>query len=91
LYDAFPYQHFGAYGGHITKISQTLLTSSDAAGPIPLREPAYRVTAALDRPDIEAYGKKLSLQPDMLLRADIILEKRSLISWLTSPLTGIRM
>jgi len=27
----------------------------------------------------------------MLLKADIILEKRALISWLTSPLTGVRM
>jgi membrane fusion protein len=91
LYDAFPYQHFGTYSGHIVKVSQTLLTSSDAAGPIALREPAYRVTAALDRPDIDAYGKKVALQPDMLLKADIILEKRSLFSWLTSPLRGVRM
>lgn len=91
LYDAFPYQHFGTYSGHVAKISQTILTSSDAAGPIALKEPAYRVTAALDRADIDAYGKQLSLQPDMLLKADIILEKRSLMSWLISPLTSVRM
>ena len=52
-------------------------TSSDAAGPIKLNEPAYRVTAVLERPDIDAYGKRVALQPDMLLKADIILEKRS--------------
>lgn len=91
LYDAFPYQHFGTYSGHVTKISQTILTSSDAAGPISLKEPAYRVTAALDRADVDAYGKHLALQPDMLLKADIILEKRSLISWLISPITSVRM
>jgi membrane fusion protein len=90
LYDAFPYQHFGTYNGHVVKVSQTLLTSSDAAGPIALKEPAYRVTAALERVDIDAHGKKVALQPDMLLKADIILEKRSLFSWLTSPLRGIR-
>ena len=91
LYDAFPYQHFGAYRGRVVKVSQTILTSSDAAGPIKLNEPAYRVTAVLERPDIDAYGKRVALQPDMLLKADIILEKRSLISWLTTPLRSVRM
>jgi membrane fusion protein len=91
LYDAFPYQHFGTYSGHVAKISQTILTNADAAGPIPLKEPAYRVTAVLERADVDAYGKKLLLQPDMLLKADIILEKRSLLSWLISPITSVRM
>jgi membrane fusion protein len=91
MYDAFPYQHFGTYRGEVVKVSQTILTSSDVAGPIKLTEPGYRVTAALERPDINAYGKAVALQPDMLLKADIILEKRSLISWLTNPLRSVRM
>lgn len=91
LYDAFPYQQFGAYSGTVLSISQTILTRSDTSGPIELKEPAYRVTAALDRPDIDAYGKKIPLQADMLLRADIIIEKRSLISWLLDPLLSVRM
>jgi membrane fusion protein len=91
LYDAFPYQHFGTYSGRVTKVSQTILTGPDARGPIALKEPAYRVTAALDRADVDISGKKIALQPDMLLKADIILEKRALISWLTSPFSGIRM
>jgi membrane fusion protein len=90
-YEAFPYQNFGTYAGRIIKISQTILTSSDASGPIALKEPAYRVTAALERPDIDAYGKKIPLQADMLLSADIILEQRSLMSWLLDPLLSIRM
>ena len=73
------------------KVSQTILTRSDTFGPVELREPAYRITAALDRPDIDAYGKKIPLQADMLLRADIILERRSLISWLLDPLLSVRM
>jgi len=91
MYDAFPYQHFGTYRAEVVKVSQTILTSSDVAGPIKLTEPSYRVTAALERPDIDAYGKAVALQPDMLLKADIILEKRSLISWLTNPLRSVRM
>jgi len=91
LYDAFPYQHFGTYSGRVAKVSQTILTGTDTAGPVALKEPAYRVRATLDRPDIDADGKKVLLQPDMLLKADIILEKRSLASWLISPLLGVRM
>jgi membrane fusion protein len=91
LYEAFPYQQFGTYSGKVLKISQTILTKSDTFGPIELKEPAYRVTAALDRPNIDAYGKKIPLQADMLLRADIILEKRSLVSWLLDPLLSVRM
>ncbi len=91
LYEAFPYQQFGTYSGTVLKISQTILTKSDTFGPIELKEPAYRITAALDRPDIDAYGKKMPLQADMFLRADIILGKRSLISWLLDPLLSVRM
>jgi membrane fusion protein len=91
LYDAFPYQKFGTYRGRIVKVSQTILTGNDAIGPISLKEPAYRVTAALERPDIDAYGQIIPLQPQMLLKADVILERRSLLSWLLDPLLSARM
>jgi len=91
LYEAFPPQQFGTYGGRINEISQTILSRSDASGPIELKEPAYRVIVALDRPDIDAYGKRIPLQPGMLLNADIILEKRSLLRWFLGPLLSVRM
>jgi membrane fusion protein len=75
----------------VTNVSQTIVTSNDASGPVALKEPAYRVTAALDAQEISAYARKLSLQADMLLRADIILEKRSLMNWLLDPLLSVRM
>jgi membrane fusion protein len=91
LYDAFPYQHFGTYRGRITTVSQTMLMGSDVSIPVEIKEPFYKVTVALDRPDIDAYGESMPLQPDMLLRADIILERRSLMDWLLTPLLGTRM
>lgn len=90
-YDAFPYQQFGTYGGQVIKVSESILMSSDLSVPVQLREPSYKATVALDRPDIDAYGKKVRLQTDMLLRADIILEKRSLMKWLLDPLLSARM
>jgi membrane fusion protein len=86
LFDAFPYQRFGTYHGKIVKVSQTVVLDSDVAGPIRLKEPAYTATVALDRPDITAHGKKIPLQPDMSLRADIVLEKRTLMDWIFTPL-----
>lgn len=91
LYEAFPYQHFGAHLGRVVRVSRTILTGANVGGPIKLNEPAYRVIASLDDPNINAFGKKVALQPDMLLRADIILERRSLISWMTAPLRAVRM
>jgi membrane fusion protein len=88
LYDAFPYQNFGTYAGRVVKVSHTVLTPGDVAAPVELHEPAYRVTAALDRPDVSAYGDRIPLQPDMLLRADIILDSRTLAAWLLNPVLG---
>jgi membrane fusion protein len=49
------------------------------------------VIAALERQDVDVAGKKVPLQPDMLLKADILLERRSLMEWLLSPLHSVRM
>ena len=91
LYDAFPYQSFGTYRGQVVRVSQTILKGSDLSAPVTLQEPAYKVTVALDRQDIDAYGQAIPLQADMLLRADIILDRRSLLRWLLDPLLGARM
>jgi membrane fusion protein len=91
LYDAFPYQKFGAYRGSVTELSHAILSGNETKGPITLKEPAYRVTVALERPDIDAYGRKMPLQPDMLLKADVILEQRSLLRWLLDPVLSARM
>jgi membrane fusion protein len=89
-YDAFPYEHFGRYEGQIIEISKNILNTDDAAAaPIKLAEPAYKATVALDRQEIDAYGKHVPLQPGMLLKADVILDHRSLIRWLLDPLLTV--
>jgi membrane fusion protein len=90
-YDAFPYQNFGRYKGTITEISHNILTRSDVPSAIiTSEEPVYRVTAALDRQDISAYGKRMPLQAGMLLKADVILDKRTLMRWVLDPLLSLR-
>ena len=48
-------------------------------------------TFGLMQMNVDAYGKKIPLQPGMLLKADIILDKRSLMNWLIDPLLSARM
>jgi membrane fusion protein len=91
LYDAFPYQNFGAYTGHLTELSHTVLTKSDTAGPIAPEEPVYKAVAILDRPDVDANGQRVPLQAGMLLKAEVILDRRSLASWILDPLLHKRM
>lgn len=37
---------------------------------------------------MDAHGERIPLQPDMLLRADVILDSRTLMAWLMNPLLG---
>jgi membrane fusion protein len=89
-FDAFPFQRFGLYPGRIESVSDTLLKPSESAGPITPKEPSYRVTARLERQTVTAYGQQMPLRPDMSLRADIIIDRRSLIQWLFDPLLSAR-
>ena len=91
LFDAFPYQRFGTYGGRVIRVTKTMLTSADVSAPVPLQQPAYKVTVVLDRQDVTAYGERIPLQSDMLLRADILLERRPLLTWLLDPLLSARI
>ncbi len=91
LYDAFPYQRFGTYRGTVESVATTMLAATELPEPVLLlKEPAYRVKVALDRQTVDAFGREVALQPDMTLRADIILERRSLVEWLLEPLLSAR-
>jgi membrane fusion protein len=90
MVDAFPYQRFGTLGGSVETVSQAVLSPADVIGRTALTEPAYRVTVRLDRQVIDAFGRQVALQPDMTLKADIVLEGRSLLAWLFEPLISVR-
>jgi len=68
-----------------------MLNSGDASVPVVLKEPAYKVTVILDRQDITAHGQRIPLQPDMLLKADVLLDRRPLLSWLLDPFLSARI
>lgn len=96
-YQAFPYQKFGQQHGQVLRISRTPLTSAELATlalPGTLSqgtgaEPLYRITVALDRQTVSAYGEEQALAAGMQLDADVLLERRRLIEWIFEPLLSL--
>lgn len=105
-YQAYPYQKFGHYRGHVLQVSRTPLQASELAsltlstaatgavagalsGGPNSGEPLYRITVALDRQDVSAYGRAQPLAPGMQLDADVLLDRRRLIEWLFEPVLGV--
>lgn len=89
LYDAFPYQRFGSFPGRIASVSRTVIDPQDLQVPFQIEEPVYRVTVALERQFVPAYGDRAPLQPGMTLTGNLILERQSFLSWLLSPLQAV--
>ena len=89
-YEAFPFQRFGQYGGSIVSVSRTVWAPGETLGPITVKEPVYRVDVALDEQTVRANGGKFGLLPGMLLGADILLEKRTVLEWLFEPIMGLK-
>jgi len=89
-YEAFPYERFGQYRGVIADVSQTVWSPGDKIGPLTVREAAYRITAKLDKQTVSAMGQEIPLRSGMLVNADILLEKRSLLEWIFEPVLQLR-
>ncbi len=95
-YKSFPFQQFGSYAGAVTDVSRSAVSPAELpqalAGLTSLsgtNEPVYRITVALDRQSVTAYGERIPLKPGMQLEADILIEKRRLFEWILDPLYTI--
>lgn len=96
-YQAFPYQKFGHHAGQVLAVSRTPLQASELAGlPLPeslkdapSAEPLYRITVALERQTVQAYGQARPLAAGMQLEADVLLDRRRLIEWIFEPLLSV--
>jgi membrane fusion protein len=88
MYDAFPYQRFGVGRGVVRTVGRAPVAPQDLPVAIETREPLYRVQVRLSRQEIDAYGRKWSLSPGARLRADLVLDERSLLTWLFDPLAA---
>ena len=89
LYDAFPYQRFGSFEGHIATVSRIAIDPRENETAVEAQEPVYRVVVDLDRQRIAAYGATAPLQAGMTLTANIVLERQSFFAWLLTPLRAV--
>lgn len=87
-YDAFPAQRFGIARGRVDSISGMALLPGDLPQPFAMREPAYKVRVALLAPDDEGVPAE-SLRHGMMLNADFVLERRSLLQWVLGLFDGL--
>jgi membrane fusion protein len=90
LYDAFDYRRFGAHVGTVSEVSTAVFSPAESPAGMQISEPSYRVTVRLREQSVGAYGEQFLLQAGMVLRADILLEQRTLIDWLLDPLRSLK-
>lgn len=88
MFDAFPFERFGIGRGRVASITTTPVDSKDL--PLPemaeAKEALFRVRVTLADQAVHAYGKSWALAPGSRLRADVILERQSLLGWILDPL-----
>jgi membrane fusion protein len=89
-YDAFPYERFGQYRGVITAIGRNVWTPGDRIGSLVAKEPVYRVDVSLERQSVSALGQDFPLRPGMLVNADLLLEKRTILEWIFEPVLQLK-
>ena len=89
-FDAFPYQRFGLFDGEVIKTSDYIVKPGEIDMPVVIHTPVYKVEVAMASQSISAYGQLVPLQPGMTISADIVLEERSLLSWLFEPIISLK-
>ncbi len=90
LYDAFDYRRYGVQLGTVKEVSSAVLTPSETLERIQRNEPTYMIRVDLEHQKFHTPDKTFDLHAGMMLRADVVLETRSLGSWLLNPLMAFR-
>ena len=82
LYDAFPYQRYGVKHGTVQWVSPAHVTNNDG--------PVFRVLASVDDRTARVDGEDRPLRAGMGGRAEVVVGRRSLISFAFEPLRQLR-
>jgi biotin carboxyl carrier protein len=82
LYDAFPFQRHGIKHGTVRWVSPASVNIKD--------KPVFRVLVDLEDYDVRVKGEKRPLMAGMGGRADIVVGRRSLISYAFEPVRMLR-
>jgi membrane fusion protein len=84
-YDAFPYQKFGVVQGRVVRVSEAPVDGQNLPRSLAADEPVYRVTVALERDHVDLAGRSHMVRSGMTLKADFIVERRSVAEHLFAP------
>ncbi|MFM9924513.1 HlyD family efflux transporter periplasmic adaptor subunit [Variovorax sp. H27-G14] len=92
---AYPYQKYGMLEGTIESISSAPINQQELPiGLLPSltslqsNEPLYRVKAILKEGELSHGTNELNIVPGMLVDADVMKERRSILEWAFEPLIG---
>ena len=87
---AFPYQRFGTVSGRIRQVSTTVIAPNELAiQGLNIQEPTFRIRVTIARESMQAYGESFPLQPGMLVSANIVFDRRNLVTWLFDPIYAV--
>jgi len=89
-YDAFPYERFGAAHGRIIAIASAPTNPRDLPLAMEATEGLYRVDVKLEEQVVRAYERDWPLAVGSRVTADVVLESRSLLSWVVDPLRAVK-
>lgn len=90
MLDSYPHEQYGTQPATLTHVARAPVAPRELAAPVESRAPVYIARARLERQFVAAYGKREPLHAGMQVRADIVLEERSLMDWLLEPLLSLR-
>lgn len=86
-YRAFPFQQFGHQVGRVLRVSRSPVEpAAQSTGPNAATEPLYRVKVSLPSQALKVRGRAERLTAGMLVDADIVRERRTLLEWIFAPL-----
>ncbi len=89
LFDAFPYEKYGSFGGRVESIARNVIRPDQLDAPVKVDESVYRVRVLLDDDKLARSAGKMRLQAGMTLAANVILDRRSFVEWLLEPLAAV--
>lgn len=82
---AFPHEKYGFARGTVTGISRSVLREEDRPEIEGVTGPAYQVKVRLPERDVSLNGRRYPLRPGMIVKAEIEVDRRTLIEWLFAP------
>lgn len=87
---AFPFQRFGTVAGTVRTVSSTVISPGEVGlQGLSVQEPVFRIRVSLSQESMQAYSQTIPFQPGMLVSAEIVFDRRSLLEWLFDPIYAV--